>query len=37
MKRGKHTKEERRGFSDVQKRMTEQTHKDKKKKSKKKC
>lgn len=30
MKRGKHTKEERRGFTEVQKRMTERTHKSKK-------
>ncbi len=31
MKRGKHTKEERREFGEVQKRMTERTHKDKSK------
>ncbi len=30
MKRIKHTKEERREFTDVQKRMTERTHKSKK-------
>ena len=31
MKRGKHTKEERRSFGEVQKRMTERTFKDKSK------